>query len=136
MEIPKRFDILIQKTYYIYERYHVDATFALLYHARPLDVETLGSMIRRSDEILRIDDNYYFLIFTFTPYQNALKACENLVEKLDHHFHDKSIYVVLDTFDTSKSPMVVLNRLQQILCEARKHSYSRIENEEILDNPM
>jgi len=136
MELSNRFEILIKKIYYINERYNVDATFALLYHEHPLDVNTLGDMIRRSDEIIEVDAHHYFLVFAFTSQTNAIKACENLLQKLDHHFNDRSTSIALDSFDTSRTPQSVLNRLMQILEETRKHSFMRIENEEILDCRM
>lgn len=136
MQIPDRFDHLVKKTYYIHERYHVDATYVMLYHEHPLDVETLGDMIRRSDEILEIDAHRYFVVFTFTTQEQANRASLNLLQKLDRHFNDRSACIAIDSFDVAKTTHIVFSRLTQILEETRKHSYNRIENEEILDRRM
>lgn len=136
IQLPDRFEILIKKIYYIHECYNVDATCMLLYHEHPLSVEMLGEMIRRSDEILPIDEQRYFIIFTFTSQANANRAALNLLQKLDRHFSDRSSCIALDSFDTSKTPHIVLSRLMQILEETRKRSYNRIENEAILDHRM
>ena len=128
-----RFEVIISKTYYIHQRYGVHATFALLYHESPLEVSDLGSFIRLSDHIIPIDGQHDFIIFTFTTEENAYKASQNLLRKLDDHFGSADSCIALDTFDTNKTPHTVLNRLKQILAEARKHTFSRIENESALD---
>ena len=131
-----RYERAVKKTYYIHERYKVDATFTLLYHDLPLERETLGGMIRISDEIIEIDANHYFVVFTFTEQENAIKVCQNLLQKLDNFFQDRSTCFALDRLDTTRSAQFVLNRLHQIMAETRKHSYSRIETELILDGRM
>ena len=135
-ELSQRFEILIKKIYYIQERYNVDATFAMIYHEKPLSTIELGEMIRRSDEIFVIDEQRSFIAFTFTTQPDANRASLNLLQKLDSHFKDKTSCIALDGFDTAKSPQTVLGRLMQILDETRKHSYTRIENEGILDRRM
>jgi hypothetical protein len=131
--VLNRLHVQIKKTYYIHERYNVDATFALLYHEHPLDVDAFADYVRISDDLIPLDEHHYFITFTFTNESNAYKAAQNVIQSLDSHFNDHSSCIVLDTFDPQKSANVVLGRLQQILAEARKKSYARIENEMIFD---
>jgi hypothetical protein len=131
--VLNRLKVQIKKTYYIYERYNVDATFALLYHAHPLHVDELADYVRISDDLIPLDEHHYFITFTFTNNADAYKAAQNLIQSLDGHFNDHSCCIVLDTFDTQKSANVVLGRLHQILVQTRKKSYPRIENETVLD---
>jgi hypothetical protein len=133
-DIINRVNVLVKKTYYINERYLIPATFGLLYHEKALNVVELSQYVRVSDQLMPLDNNHYFIIFSFTSQDNAYKASQNIVQNLDNHFNDQSSRIALDTFDTSKSPQSVLNRLKQILIEIRKKSYHRIETEEILDN--
>lgn len=128
-----RFEVMIEKTYYIHRRYGVTATFALLYHEQPLEIATLGAFIRLSDHIIPIDEHHDFLIFTFTSEENAYKASQNLLGKLDNHFGDRSSYIALDHFDPNLTSHNVLCRLQQILAATRKGSFTRIETDAILD---
>lgn len=132
--ILDRLDVLIKKFYYIYERYAVDATFALLYHEKPLSVVELSKYIRISDQLIPLDDNHYFIIFTFTAQKNAYKAAQNILQRLDSYFNDTATCIALDSFDTSKSSQIVLSRLKQILAETRKNSYIRVEMEDIIDH--
>lgn len=125
--------ILITKTYGTVQRYKIDATFAYLYHDKELSVVELGKFVRISDHFIQIDRNHYFIKFSFTHLDDAFKASENLLFRIDNYFNDSNSYIVLDTFDTSKSADIVLHRLIQILDETKKHSYSRIENEEIFN---
>ena len=81
-----------------------------------------------------LDDNHYFIIFSFTSQENAYKASQNILYSLDQYFNNQTSCITLDTFDTSKSPKAILTRLNQILAETRKTSYIRVETEEILDN--
>lgn len=131
--ILNRLNVQIKKTYYIYERYNVDATFALLHYEHPLDVDELADYVRISDDLIPLDEHHYFITFTFTNDSDAYKAAQNVIQSLDRHFNDHSSCIALDTFDTNKSANVVLCRLHQILAETRKNSYARIENETILD---
>ena len=122
----------INKTYYIYDRYNTIATFALMYHEKELSEEQLANYLRISDQFIKIDNNHYFITFTYCSQKDAFKASQNLLLHLDNFFHNASTCIAIDTFNTSYSPQVVLNRLKQILLEIRKSSYSRIEDEIIL----
>lgn len=132
-DILNRINVLIKKTYYTFERFGVDATFAMLYHETPLSVEELSKYVRLSDQLMQLDENHYFIIFAFTAQNDAYKASQNLIYKLDNHFNNHTSFIALDDFDTSKSPQMVLGRLRQILAEIRKSPYHRIETEQILD---
>ncbi|MDD5400420.1 MAG: hypothetical protein PHQ93_04445 [Sulfurimonas sp.] len=126
--------ILINKTYYIYRRYNIQATFALLYHNEPLSIVDLSKFVRLSDQFIQIDKNHYFIIFEFTSQKNAYKASQNIIYNLDKHFNThKGCYIAIDSFDITKSPQNVLNRLKQILIEVRKNPCVRVEVEDILD---
>lgn len=133
-DVLNRLNVLVKKTYYINERYHIDATFALLYHEKEINVIELSKYVRVSDQFIPLDDHHYFIIFAFTAQDNAYKASQNLISNLDKHFNDETSCIALDTFELSKSPQTVLNRLKQILIETRKSSYVRVETEDILDN--
>lgn len=132
-DILSRVNVLVKKTYYAFERFKVDATFALLYHEKPLNVVELSKYIRVTDHIMPLDDNHYFIIFSFTTQENAYKASQNILLNLDQFLNTQTSCIALDTFDTSKSSSAVVMRLKQILAETRKSSYIRVETEDILD---
>jgi len=131
--IKNRLKIEINKAYYVAKRYKAVSTFAILYHPAPLPVDILGKFVRISDHLLKIDDNHYFIAFAFTEPENAFKASQNLIFKLDKHYNNNESCIALDTFDTTKSPTIVLNRLTQILNEVKRDDYSRIDDENILN---
>lgn len=131
--IKNRLKIEINKAYYTKKRYSVPSTFAILYHEKELDVAQLGKFVRISDHLLKMDDHHYFLNFAFTEQDGAFKASQNLIMYLDKYFNDTTSCVAIDTFDITLSPTIVLNRLMQILNETRKNSYTRIEDENILN---
>jgi hypothetical protein len=131
--IKKRLKIEINKAYYIAKRYNAISTFAILYHPDTLLVEQLGNFVRISDHLLKIDEHHYFINFAFTDQKNAFKASQNLIFKLDKYYNNNLSCIALDTFDTTQSPTIVLNRLTQILIETQKSSYTRIEDENILN---
>ena len=133
VDISNRVDVLIKKTYYIYERFQVDATFAMLYTEEPLDISELSKHVRISDQLMKIDENHYFIIFAFTQSKNAYKASQNIIYALDIYFNNHSSCIALDTFDANKSSRSVLGRLMQILVEIKKSSQIRIETEDIFD---
>lgn len=130
--ILNRVDVLVKKTYYTYDRFEVDATFALLYHEAPLSVVELSKYVRLSDHLMAIDDHHYFIIFAFTSEENAYKASQNIIHKLDSYFNDHSSSIALDSLDVTMSPQLVLNRLRQIMKEIHRDTHVRIETEDIL----
>lgn len=132
-ELRNRLRVQIEKAYYAYARYEVEATFALVYHEHSLAVDKLGSFVRISDHLIQLDDNHYFIIFAFTDEASAYKASQNLVHMLDHYFENRTSCIALDAFDTHKTPQAVIRRLKLILDQTRKSSYDRVENEHILD---
>jgi len=131
--IKNRLKIEINKAYYSYKRYKVDSTFAMLYHEKELPVDTLGKIVRISDHLLKVDEHHYFINFVHTNHNNAFKAAQNLLHALDNHFNNRTSAIAIDTFDTTQTPNLVLNRLWQILKEIRKNSYTRIDDENILN---
>ncbi len=131
--IKNRLTIEINKTYYVAKRYQVTSTFAILYYEGELTVNDLGKFVRTSDHLLKIDDNNYFINYAFSEQDGAFKASQNLLLYLDKHLNNQTSCIALDTFDITKSPTIVLNRLTQILNETKKNEYSRIEDENVLN---
>lgn len=133
-EMIKRVEVSVKKVYYTNERYETEATFALLHHKQPLSIIELSKHVRISDQLIQIDDNRYFIIFSYTSANNAYKAAQNMIYSLDNYFGTQSdCSIALDSFDPSKSAQSVLNRLELILAETIKKPYIRIETEEIFD---
>ena len=99
--ITNRINVLIKKTYYHHERFQVDSTFALLYHENPLSVVEFSQYVRISDHLIQVDDHHYFIIFAFTSQDNAYKAAQNIIHKLDNHFNATSSCIALDTFNAN-----------------------------------
>jgi len=135
-KVFKRFEIEIKKAYYIYERYKSISSFILLHHSHPLSVVELSALLRISDKILEIDEDTYFINFTHTPNQSTFKASQNLLLELDRHFNSRDSYIAIEELDIANTPRMVINKLMQILEETRKHSYSRIEDESILNTTI
>ena len=131
--IKQRLQIEINKAYYAYNRYKIDATFAILFHEKELPVDKLGGFVRLSDLLLKIDDNHYFINFFHTNHNNAFKASQNLLLALDNYFNNSTSAIAIDTFDTTQTPNLVINRLTQILKEIQKNPYVRIDDENILN---
>lgn len=134
--IFNRLQISINKTYYTTKRYNIPSTFALMYHHKALTPQELGAFVRQSDHFIKIDENHYFINFMFTEQNNAFKASQNLIFSLDKYFNDIHTAIAIDTFDESNSPRLVYNRLKQILQEIKQDSYSRIEDENILNGVL
>lgn len=128
-----RLKILIEKAYYISTRYHTASTFALLYHENPITPHELGKFLRKSDHFLQLDAQHCFIHFSFTNHSNAFKASENLLMLLDNFFGNTTTRIAIDTFDTNKTPTIVYNRLVQILEVITNHPYTRVDDENILN---
>ena len=128
-----RLNILIKKTYYVATRYKTPATFAYLYCDRDLSLEELGKFVRISDTFIKMDENHFFINFAYTPQDIAFKAAQNILYAIDKHCNNSNACIAIDTFDISKSPQIVFNRLVQILNETKKNPYSRIEDENVLN---
>ncbi len=132
--IFNRINIEIKRTYYIHKRYKSESTFALIYYEGVLSPIELSEFVRISDKFVQIDENYCFIDFAFTSQENAYKAAQNLLMYLDNHFNSRRTCIAIDTFNVSHSPKIVISRLMQILKETRKSSYTRIEDEDILNS--
>lgn len=130
--ILNRINVLVKRTYYTNDRFEVDATFALLYHEAPLSVVELSKYVRLSDHLTQIDENHYFIIFAFTSEENAYKASQNIIHKLDVYLNDHASLMALDALDSKKTAQQVLNRLKQIMNEMHKDPHIRVETEDIL----
>jgi len=133
-KVFNRLEVEIKKAYYVSERYKFTSSFALIHHEEELTIKGLSMFLRGSDKILEIDENTFFIIFTFTSEEKTFKASENLLLELDKHFNRRDSYIAMEALDASNSPRMVINKLLQILSETRKHSYSRIEDESILNS--
>jgi len=128
-----RLEVLVKKAYYVHTRYNIDSTFAYFYFEGSLSVTDLGKFLRISDQFIQLDENHYFVNFSYTKQNDAFKASQNLLVYLDKHLQNRSATIAIDTFDTTKSARIVLNRLQQILNAAKRKEDSRIEDEGVLN---
>lgn len=135
-QIPNRIRVQINRSYYSFQRYKVETTFALLYHRHTLGVETLARYLRLSDQFVRYDAHHCFIVFAHTNAPNAYKASQNLLLHLDNYFNDRSSCIALDLFDPSNSAQIVLNRLLQILDVAKTNPDARIQDETVLDQRL
>ena len=135
-KIFKRLEVEVKKTYYTFTRYLSPSTFAFLYFEGELSAEDLGGYLRISDKFLKIDDNHYFINFMFTEQHGAFKASQNLLLNIDKHFDNNIACLAIDTFDINKTPRIVIYRLMEILKETQKSSYTRIEDETILNGVL
>ncbi len=133
-EVEVRINAEVNRAYYTFERYKVEATFALVYHEKELSLEELGSFVRISDRFVKLDENYFFVLYHFTGAEEASKASQNLLLKLDNYFHNTTTCIAIDNFNIANNTKVVLHRLKQIIKETRKNSFTRIEYEDILDS--
>ena len=132
--ILKRFNIEVKRAYYIATRYKAISTFALLHFEKKLSLEELSTFLRASDKFLLLDKNTYFIHFTFTSEKGAFKASENLILSLDNYFNNQKNYIALKEIDINITPTMLLNKLTEILKVTKEHSYSRIEDESILNS--
>jgi hypothetical protein len=132
-KVFNRFEVEIKKYYYAFRRYKSVSSFILLHYEKSLSVVELSAFLRLSDKILEIDENIYFITFTFTSGAHTFKAAENLLLELDRHFNSRDSYIAMEEINLSNTPKMVINKLMQILEETKKHSYSRIEDESILN---
>ena len=135
-KVFNRFEVEIKKAYYNHERYRSISSFILLHHEKPLSIIELSMFLRVSDKVLEIDENIYFINFTFTGEEHSFKASQNLLLELDKHFNCRDSYIAMEALDIANSPRMVINKLMQILEETKKHSYSRIEDESILNTTL
>ena len=131
-KIFKRLTIEINKSYYAFDRYKSPSTFALLFFEAKLTPDDLETFVRITDKFLQIDDNHYFITYAYTEQNDAFKASQNLIHYLDKHFENSSSSITLDTFDSVKSPKIVISRLFQILNQSKKNCCSRVDDESIL----
>lgn len=132
--IFNRLKVQVKKTYYVHKRYDTPATFGLIYHEKDLSVIELAEYVRISDQFIKLDENHYFINFAYTSHENAFKASQNLLLKLDNFFGDTSTCIALDIFNTTYPAETVLNRLKRILSQIRQEPYTRLEDENILTN--
>ena len=131
VNMKNRLRILIEKSYYIDERYSLHSTFTLLYHEQPLSVTELGSFVRKSDHFLQVDEHHYFINFLYITHEQAFKSAQNLIESLDGYFKNQTSAIAIDTFDPIKTPTGVYNRLFDILNIIKEDPYNRIEDETV-----
>ncbi len=131
--IFNRIKVEIARTYYTFSRYKTTSTFAMLYHENDLNVEQLAIYVRISDKFVKIDEHHYFINFVSTSHEDTFKASQNLLLYLDNYFNSRTSCIAIDTFNSSNSAKRVINQLMQIIKETKRNSYTRIEDEEILD---
>lgn len=133
-KLRTRLNAEIGRAHYTYERYNAESTFALIYHEKDIELEVLGNFVRVSDRLVKISENFHFIIYNFTTSDDAYKASRNLLRNLDNHFHNTTSCIAIDNPQKTDSTHMVMNKLHQIIQETRKNSVSRIEYEDILDN--
>jgi hypothetical protein len=107
----------MEKEHYIYERYGHVSTYAILRHDGSLTLENLSAHLRISDFIARVDDEKFFITYTFTTHMNAYKAAQNTVYCLERDHNISNLRISIDTFEENPNPEYVIRRLERILAE-------------------
>lgn len=134
--LKTRLNAEIGRARYTFERYQADYTFALVYHEKDIELEVIGSYVRVSDKLVKINENMHFVIYNFTTHNEAYDASRNFLNNLDKHFGSTSSCIAIDKPLKTDSTNMVMNKLDQILQETKKSSASRIEYADILDNAL
>ena len=129
----KRLESEVNRVHDACKRYGSTTSSAIVYHEKDLDLELLGSFLRKNDKIVELDNNHHFIMFCYTSESEAYEAAKNLLSKLDKHFKNTTSCIAIDSACKNDSTNMMINKLLQILKETKKNSISRIEYEDILD---
>lgn len=115
------------------KRYSSNASSAIVYHEKSIDLALIGSFLRKNDRIIKLDENHHFIMFCFTSESESYNAAKHLLAKLDSYFENTTSCIAIDSACKNDSINMMINKLLQILQETKKNSVSRIEFEDILD---
>lgn len=134
--MTKRLEAEINRAFYANDKYNLIATFVMVYYDKEISVEDMGKYVRATDRFIQIDESHCFIIFHYTAQENAYKASQNLLLKLDKHFQNSNAVIAIDDFDKSESPALIICKLKQIIKEIKKNSLVRVEDKSLLDSKI
>jgi predicted glutamine amidotransferase len=121
----------LEKEFQRYKRYKIESTIILMESSEKICLKLLKSKMRKLDEILKISDYCYLIIFSYTNLEDSYKASQNLISFLNKNL----IHISMDNYQSSdKDHFYIIRRLNNILNEVKKNEYSLVSDNSIFES--
>lgn len=124
---------VMHKDIYRYQRYDIPFSIAI-FHALHVNIsDFIAKTVRKTDEVIPINDHYTIVIFGFVNHESAYKAAENTLHNLlNEHPHD-SFSAGLTSVTRMDAVKDIVLRAIRNLHYAMEEKESCVEDDSIID---
>jgi len=84
---------LSEKYFYKFNRYNTNFSTVLLYSNTVIDEALIKMHIRQSDKLVKLQDNFFYIVFDMTSQEKGLKAVENLLSLHESKYFSHKLYI-------------------------------------------
>ena len=88
-----KLDELIFLYKYRFHRYGLEFSLLFLYTKEAIELSSYGSLVRMTDSFLKIEDNFYAIVYEGADLEKSIKAAQNVIAHFEHDHQSKNIYV-------------------------------------------
>ncbi|RLA72943.1 MAG: hypothetical protein DRG24_01570 [Epsilonproteobacteria bacterium] len=88
-----RLDELIHLYKYRFHRYGLEFSLIFFYTVEDVDLSSYASLVRLTDSFLKLEDNFYAIVYEGTDIEQSVKAAQNIIAHFERDYQGKTVYV-------------------------------------------
>lgn len=108
--------------FYRFHRYHNHYSIALFYTENHFDYEIITKEKRLTDKLLRLEDNFFALVYENADISKSIGASSKLLSLLKKS-NNESLYSVIENCRGDNEGTITLHNLFNLLDFSIKHDY-------------
>lgn len=119
---------------YRYKRHGIKYSIAAVYTECGKSLCDIEKYLRKTDQIIKISPVCFCICFDVTDTAGAIKVSQNVINNFLKIDSSKKIYIGVTTAGNDDSNYDIVTRAFYTLNEAKKHNYSSVEDDSVLDH--
>lgn len=121
-EYKERILQLVEKKIYAYERYGIEFSSLLIYSDEPIELPSCKRKIRKSDQVFRLEENLYLVVYDVISPEDSMKAAQNLLLYYQQQHLKQDLCLAIAPAEQEDTAIDMASRLFIILEYALKES--------------
>ena len=89
----EKIEVVLDEYEYRLKRYKVNYALSIYAATGSWDIENVKNKVRKTDTVIELEEKIFAVVFDFVNDEYGIKACENLLSKIEPKMFGKKIYI-------------------------------------------